>query len=236
MDSAGKLFRVQFWKRRVYEAISSFSALDQLVSDDAAIAAHKDMLRLVTRGGLARFGIDFADQSIRNAHSTHRRQIIVLAASYADGVVKEFVRTYFVVHPMAMHDFLGAEKHRGHVSLSDISESASIGELVSDLSDRAASEFMKAKSRNRLERLFRFAPDSAEPDLELRLRNLYEKRNRIVHEGDETEVTSEEATTSLLDVGDLLLHLEQRAGEEGIETEPDPLALAIDATRFGRPE
>jgi hypothetical protein len=113
------------------------------------------------------------------------RQMVVIGATYTEGMISDFLSALFFKHPERMHQFLSGETDRippGYVPLREITESVSREELIKRLADRAASAAARGSFDSRVRRLGEVARLQIVPSMVEPLDQMFKLRNRIVHE------------------------------------------------------
>lgn len=137
----------------------SYNALNELLKDREALQRHlssnyklievnTDSDELTTREISSD---DFTDDdnylnsyidNIERAIDIYRRQMIVLAVTYTEGIILDFMESLFVAFPIRMYDYLDSDSEqnlKGKVDLKDILSADTKDDLVTILSRRAAS-------------------------------------------------------------------------------------------------
>lgn len=132
--------------------------------------------------------------NLREAEQFYNRQMVVVTATYIEPILKDFLRVVFYKFPERMHDYLDeGNGYKGLVSLKLIIKASSLPELLYDLSEQAASNALKGRFKSQLNNLTKVIPEQEiTQDLQNELIRIVEKRNRIVHEASQEQITVDE--------------------------------------------
>jgi hypothetical protein len=137
--------------------------------------------------------------NLQVARQFYNRQMIVITATYIEIILKDFLRIVFAKFPERMHNYLDEENvKKGFVSLKLITKASSLSDLLSDLSEQAASNALKGRFKNQLNVLLNIIPEQeVSQHLQSRLIDIVEKRNRIVHEASQEQITEDNVRETL---------------------------------------
>ncbi len=164
--------------------------------------------------------IDYIGGDLEIAVKILSRQMIVLAATYIEGIISEFLILIFSKYPERMYEYIGQDishKGKGKVSLREIIYASSKEELIYTLSERAALQATSGKFsivRKRIEII-------SNCDLDENLGSIIELRNKIVHEAVEPEISEDEVIDTYKNLEKMLYEIGKKSLENGIEIKDD---------------
>lgn len=142
------------------------------------------------------------------AVKTYSRQMIVLAASYLENILADFLKSFFYRYPQNMYDYLDAsETQRGKVDLKDILEVADKEHLIYLLAMRASNNATQGKIKVVMKRIAKLTGEKISNNRVSNLVELVDKRNRIVHELSDTFVDPNEVSSAFEDLKLMLSEL-----------------------------
>jgi hypothetical protein len=138
--------------------------------------------------------------NLQQAEQFYNRQMVVVVATYIELILKDFLQVGFCKFPERMHHYLDdGNGYKGLVSLKLVTKAASLPGLISDLSEQAASNALKGRFKAQLNNLARIIPEQEiSQRLQGQLIDIVEKRNRIVHEASQEQI-SEDNVREVLD-------------------------------------
>jgi hypothetical protein len=149
---------------------------------------------------------------LQEAQQFYNRQMVVIVATYIELILKDFLQVGFCKFPERMHNYLDdGNGYKGLVSLKLITKVTSLPELIFDLSEQAASNALKGRFKAQLNNLAKIIPEQEiSQRLHGQLIDIVEKRNRIVHEASQEQISDDnvrevldtcfELLTSLADI------------------------------------
>jgi uncharacterized protein YutE (UPF0331/DUF86 family) len=137
--------------------------------------------------------------NLQEAGQFYNRQMVVVTATYIELILRDFLRVAFSKFPERMHNYLDeGNGSRGLVSLKLITKAPSLNELLFDLSEQAASNALKGRFKTQLNNLARIIPEQEiTQKLQSELISIVEKRNRIVHEASQEQISIDEVRQTL---------------------------------------
>lgn len=204
------------WLLRVQE--TPLSELQEAVRNAARPimrrAMNKDLLRRKILG------------PVRTAFATYRRQTVVVAATYKEIIIEDFLLAAFSAKPASMYEYVNqATDQKGKVDLKDVLEAGSKEALLYLLASRSAKQLGQASTTVLVKSVKRITGHPLDPALVERLEQLTLLRNRLVHEAVEFEIQKDEAKEALMTVACLAKQLGLLAQAAAIPTkvvdEPD---------------
>ena len=144
--------------------------------------------------------------------------MVVVTATYIELILKDFLRVVFCKFPERMHNYLDeGNGYKGLVSLKLIKKASSLSELLYDLAEQAASNALKGRFKTQLNNLARIIPEQEiTQNLQNELIGIVEKRNRIVHEVSQEQLTADEVRQAFDTCAELLTSLANIAVQCGI--------------------
>ncbi|OJY60239.1 hypothetical protein [Thiobacillus sp. 0-1251] len=187
------------WKSKLLFEQGNYEFLHHFVNDETAVRSHASNYRLKSwsasgeeieskvgdaSGQMKVWFTDHIASGVFQALETLSAQMIVVAASYTEGIVNEFLTCVFAVHPDRMHDYLewNSESPRGWIPLKLVVESSDRESMLEKLVFQAVSRAASGDTRALLKRLEKLGKLDFPNEVKERLIKLLELRNKIVHE------------------------------------------------------
>ena len=221
-------FYAEPWILTLIQALGPIDILQSLLTDDAIVDFIRPRLKGISHVSSAQAALPddgFLEMEVKNANNVYLSQMLVLAVTYAELIIKDFYQCWFYVHPQRMNAFLAADrKGKASVDLNRLLAAMSKEQLIDKLVEDATAQ---ALGRRIDEIVDGFVKDSK---LELKrplvqdLGQLVRKRNRIVHEADLGDITLKEVESAFGQVQYLLYILTQVAAKNKISV-PDEYGL-----------
>lgn len=207
----------------------AFEALQLLLNDQDALAHHAANLQIVSVTRLTGIleQIDASGdhplrqkwlEDIASSNKVYLRQMIILAVTYLERIIVEFLQCLFISHPSRMYEFLAPKQEknsRGKVDLNEIVAAESKEALVTSLATRAASIATQGKFRTTINNIERLAKTELDTTLVCSIESLVEQRNRIVHEASSEEVTTGQVSSAF----DTVINFLHTLGEIAVENQ-----------------
>ena len=210
MNEPGEMFKAGNWYQEILVSLNFFQIVHAFLTDKEALKKHLDSLRVITASneGVTYRGLETAPEFASHIESTvergeqfHNRQMVVIASTYVELILRDYLIVLFSHFPLRMYEFLRAQdrdEHRGFVSLKEIVQVDSLAELLKNLSEQATANALKGRFSAQLNNLEKITDAKIPGDLKRQLTTLIETRNRIVHETSPEEV-SEARVKGVLD-------------------------------------
>lgn len=143
---------------------------------------------------------DFQDR-LSKVFSTYRRQTLVVVVTYLELIIEDFLQVAFSHNPNAMYEYLShLAEQRGKVDLRDVLEAPSKEILLETLALRSARLVGQRRFDDAAKTITRVTGRRIGMELIRQLDSLIGRRNRLVHESMEVEVSAEEADNALVAV------------------------------------
>jgi hypothetical protein len=132
--------------------------------------------------------------NLQHAEQFYNRQMVVVAATYIELILRDFLRVVFCKFPERMHNYLDeGNGSKGLISLKLITKASSLIELLHDLSEQAASNALKGRFKAQLNNLTRIIREQElTQELQCKLIRIVEKRNQIVHDASKEQLINDE--------------------------------------------
>lgn len=127
----------------------------------------------------------------------HANMLIVMAGSYFENMVFDFLQNYFVHKPKSLHKFVGSD---GYIKVTEVFSYDALSNLITDLAARGAKNAAAGSPDVILRRIRMLTKGDIPSELESQLVKLIVKRNAIVHDIKEypiDEINIEEAYETL---------------------------------------
>lgn len=190
-----KTFGAGRWLAEILQSLGSYRIIHQFITSPEALAAYLNTVEVVTGGDNGVQVTDDPDSvkdwhemigaDVKKAGSFYDSQMVVLASTYLELILRDFLAAAFTRHPDKMYDFIqtgGDQVQRGAVSLKEIVKADSLPQLLSTLADRATDRIVRAPFPAQLKHLSKVVQRDVPVELKDRLTALVARRNRIVHE------------------------------------------------------
>jgi len=148
------------------------------------------------------------------------RQMVVLAATYIEGIIYEFLLLIFSKHPDRMYDYIGqniSKKGKGKVALHEIIHATSKEDLIYKLAERASRQVTFGKFSIYKRRIKKIS----KCDLSEDIGEIIDLRNKIVHETEEPDISVDEVLDTFQILEKMLYEIGKKAKENGIEIKGD---------------
>ncbi|MCP4614289.1 MAG: hypothetical protein GY845_36855 [Planctomycetes bacterium] len=193
------------WYMEINQALAPVDILQSLLTAEDITLFLKPRLKGVSHlSNYEDASPDYLLGEVNIAYAVYLRQMIVLATTYVELLLKDFFKYLFVFNPQRMNPYLAPDgKGKAIISLNEILLTESKEFLLASLAEKAASRAVGPKFDKVVERLIRDCQLNYDKSLVENLRNLNELRNCIVHEGKVVEVDIQQVHDNF----DLLLHL-----------------------------
>ena len=226
--SDNTIFTARTWGSEIHRSIQAYWHIRTFLNDEKVVGdylnSHKPLKAvritddgiLFEDGSIVPLSDDENDWELLTAHTInlspdeikvnlqeagqfYNRQMIVITATYIEIILKDFLRVAFLKFPERMHNFLDeGNGNKGLVSLKLITRAPSLSELLSDLSEQAASNALKGRFKSQLNILSRIIPEQEISQLlQTQLIDIVEKRNRIVHEASQEQISEDNVRETL---------------------------------------
>jgi hypothetical protein len=216
------IFKVRRWGSEIYRSIQTYWHIQAFFNDskvlDTYLDSHKSLkpVKFVDGGFLLEDGsvLELPDDdddfeptahtitltqdeikaNLEEAERFYNRQMVVVIATYIELILRDFLRVAFSKFPERMHNYLDeGNGYKGLVSLKLITKAPSLDGLLYDLSEQAASNALKGRFKTQLNNLARIIPEQEiSQNLQNELIRIVEKRNRIVHEASQEQMSVDE--------------------------------------------
>jgi hypothetical protein len=233
------------WAREIYRSIQAYWHIQELLENKSALERYIQSFKkaqpakfvdggiLLEDGSVVELPTDSDDfeegphtivlseeeitANLQEAASIYQRQMIVVAGTYIELILKDFLRAVFCAHPQRMHDFLDdGTGQKGTVSLRLITRAPSLPDLLEDLAERAASNALRGRFKSQLGNLAKIVTEAQVPSNLQELLSIVERRNRIVHEASQEKVNPDEIRLIFDSCSNLLLQLADSATKCGV--------------------
>jgi len=225
------MFNAGKWVAEVVSSFGSYNALQIFITHKETIEFHVNKLtikRLVVSEDNSMDEIENinSDTMLRNnqinliheANQIYQKQTIVLIASYTEAIILDFLQCVFVTHPVRTYDYLNDDEKglKGKIDLREILEADTKDSLINSLSFRAASIATRGKFKTALNNVEKISKQKLDTELSSKLSSLVERRNRIVHELADVDVTNQEVLDGFDCLSDLISNLGVMAQDNGV--------------------
>lgn len=207
----------------------SYDRLKAFVNDEDAIRAHIANNELYfdrTERRVAQLKIEFS-QTV----NLYGNQMVVFYCTILDSMVENFFYSIFVSKPERLKEFFasnGELKERLGFSLNNFLESESKEAYVQDLSNKAANLCTEGGPKKYIKKIKKISGSNlSEVDTEM-LEELYDTRNKIVHDNQMYKFSSDDLFVYGETVSDVLGELYDKLKELDIEVKEDFIKSVMD--------
>lgn len=223
-------FKHQQWSEELQEALDGYIAIHDPIICSDALRTHYENSRLIEVAGLGyrvqeeEKGNSVSEEDVKNFRQewieefvsqglvgvmTYRRQMIVIAVTLLEAMLRDFVSSYFYAKPESMYSFVG--DCSGSVSFKDVLKYDTKREYMSHLSESAAQKFISQKWSVLFKSLDKLLKEEI-PNSE-GLIVLAKQRNDIIHEGKKIEVSNEHVFSCFDIVRELIEFLAEKSNK-----------------------
>lgn len=232
-------FNANGWFFRLCEMSNTHNVLSDIMNSDLLqeYAKRIEIMEITEEGALIyndqTFGENRVDIEIykeliednnmrsgKLAYETYSRQILVLCTTYIEIMMFDFFYALFMVDSKNIKEFLDMkdeDKILGYAHISEIVKAGNVDTLLSNIARRCAKVASKGKISTRVNRIKRLTKITFNADLEQRLSELVYKRNKIVHEDDNSIIEDEYISIVFNTCHELLMDLANRAMKNRID-------------------
>ncbi|GEM_PF-4224554 len=185
-----KYFYLTGWNVEIRQALTPVDILQSLLTDVDVAKFLRPRLKGVSY--LSNFN-DRSDEylfgEIKIAYQVYLKQMIVLATTYVELILKDFFECLLTAHPQRMNIYLSSEgTGKAMITLNEVINEISKETLMLRLTERAASIAVGPKFDKVVEAIIKECKLELHRPLVEDLRTLNELRNRIVHENTREEI------------------------------------------------
>jgi hypothetical protein len=178
-----KYFYVTGWEVEIRQALGPVDILEALLTSSETAEFLRPRLKCISYlSNYPEASREYLLGEVNTAYQLYLRQMIVLAVTYAELMLKDFYFSLFVAQHQRMHQYLAAD-HRGKatVSLNEIINTTSREDLLAMLAERASLSAVKVSLDKVVERLVKECRIELERPIIEDLGRLIRLRNEIVH-------------------------------------------------------
>lgn len=177
-------FDLGAWSVEIRQALAPVDILQALLTDEHIVEFLRPRLKGVSY--LSRYteaSDEYLFGEVGIANQVYLRQMIVLATTYVELILKDFFYCLFVAQPLRMNLYLSPEGNgKAMVTLNEILGTDSKQELMLNLAERAASIAVGPKFDKVVQKIVKECRLQLERPFVEDLRELNELRNQVVHE------------------------------------------------------
>lgn len=199
-------FDLSAWNVEIRQALAPIDILQALLTDEHIVEFLKPRLKGVSHlSNYPEASDEYLFEEVGIAHQVYLRQMIVLATTYMELILKDFFYCLFIAQPLRMNVYLSPEGNRkAMVALNEILNTDSKEQLVINLAEQAASVAVGPRFDKVVHKIIKECKFQLDRPFVEDLRVLNELRNQIVHEDKiKAEVSIEQVHDSI----GLLLYL-----------------------------
>jgi len=209
------------WKAKLLSAPSYYDVFHKYVSDEKALLLHINSHTFWSgneSGDIFQGKVNELSEDIRKLITDHfsneltrtlrmfSKQLIVVAASYVEGMINEFFQSLFHKHPERMYSYLGqnTKSSTGCIPFKLVLESTDKEKLIYKVVNHACVVASSGKMQSKLKRIEQLGKKELDSDLKEELERLIRLRNEIVHEQYEPQIEKRDVSAAF-EVADKLL-------------------------------
>ena len=209
-------------------SLNFYQIVHAFLTDKEALKKHLDSLQVITASdeGVTYRGLETAPEFASHIESTvergeqfHNRQMVVVASTYIELILRDYLTVLFNHFPLRMYGYLYAqdkEKLGGFVPLKEVVQFDSLNDLLKNLSEQATANALKGRFTAQVNNLERITGEKIPSDLKRKLTRLIEVRNRIVHETSPEEISEAQVKAVLDSCHELINFLALASSKESI--------------------
>lgn len=135
---------------------------------------------------------EYFEGEIRIAHQVYLRQMIVLAVTYLEQMLKDYFRCELMAFPNRMNKYLSNDgRGKAFISLNEVIDESSKESLLRRLAERAATHAVDPRFDRIIEKIVSDYHIDVRSEIQREIREFVELRNRIVHDATKEEVSIE---------------------------------------------
>ncbi len=151
--------------------------------------------------------VNHVSKGVSEALNTLSRQMVVVAASYAEGIVEEFFQSLFNKHPYRMHDYLSwkSGSPKGWIPIKIVLDSDDKEQVINDAIRIACDSATSGDIGSISKRIEKLSKNELNIGLKEKLIELFELRNKIVHERYEPDLGKSQVI-AIFEITDELLY------------------------------
>lgn len=186
------IFYVDVWGVKLHQALAPVDILQALLTDADVGALLRPRLKGVSY--LSQGDDTMDDTYLRGetdiALQVYMNQMLVLAITYGEQIIRDFYRCLFRAHPQRMNPVLSPEgRGKATVDLNTIIGKPSRKALLRGLADEAAQRLAGRRIDDSVARIIKDSRVAAKAPFVGDLKKLVDRRNRVVHEGENSDLT-----------------------------------------------
>jgi hypothetical protein len=198
-------FYLTAWEVQIRQALAPIDILESLLTDKDTTKFLKPRLKGVSH--LSNYEIqtdEYLVAEISIAYQIYLKQMIVLATTYVEQILKDFFKCLFNSKPQRMNTYLSSDgKGKAIVTLNEVLIAPSREEIIFNLVERAVTVAVGPKFDKIVGKIIKECQLKLDRPFVEDLRALNEQRNRIIHEDTIEEINIQQVHNSF----GLLLYL-----------------------------
>ncbi len=221
----------------IRQALAPFDILQTLLTDKSIVTFLKPRLKGISHLSEPTLGFEsgneYYQREVEAANAVYLCQLVVIAVTYAELIIKDFFYCLFLVHPQRMNQFLTLDgESKGKIKFNEVLQAESKETLIESLAERVAARAASTKIDKIVAKLVKESAITPQLPLIDDLKELNELRNVIVHEGKNNDVTAEQVIAGFGLVSYLLYILGEIAIKFGVVTLDEASFLFKSRTRL----
>ncbi|HEX2949865.1 MAG TPA: hypothetical protein VHV83_09925 [Armatimonadota bacterium] len=183
-------FYLTSWDVEIRQALAPIDIIHSIFTDGDVVDFLKPRLQGVSHISHCQDmpdGYIFGEVNI--AYQIYLRQMVVLATTYAELILKDFFRCLFIAQPLRMNPYLARDgSGKATIPLNTILQAGTKEELLLTLTEHASSLAVGGQLHKVVEKIIKECKLKLDKPITTDLREVVDLRNRIVHEGKKEEL------------------------------------------------
>lgn len=135
--------------------------------------------------------IETISKDIEKTVESLSRQMIIIAQTYIESMLTEFLECFFFKHPSRAHKFISANGAEGVVSLAVIINNHDKSSLLKNIATHAARHVMRGKFESSIRTVEKITKIKIDSPLREMLIDICIERNNIIHEAHEPIISTD---------------------------------------------
>ena len=203
-----KNYNLNYWWQKFGQNYSSFIQLSEYVKNNEALNEHTNSLQITEIGiddyiqvsinslseEAKKFFVTKTVNSIEKSLLIFSNQLIVLFVSIVDSMLEEFMKYMFINSTKSFFNILNTKEYESisKIHLMDVYNSESREELLENHSEIIAKKILTGKMNEVFKRIEKITGYIIPTENKNEIIDLYDLRNKIVHELEQSYVSTEQ--------------------------------------------
>ena len=220
-------FNLGSWYVTIRRALAPLDILQSLLADSDITDILRPRLKGVSHLSHPIPNFETSDEYLRGeieiANSVFLAQMIILAITYSELILKDYFEALFIAKPKQMNPYLSSDgKGKATIDLNEFLEADSKDTLIELLAKRASEKASAQNPEKLVERMIKECDLKIDSSFPQDIKKLKELRNGIVHEGNMDGITPELVISSFGQIMCFLYVIGEAAIRQGVVTVDEP--------------